>query len=326
MSAPQFFNQVARPVLRILGLNNGEQPGELSVTNLARLLTPRGIKEVLTCTMARFAVRLYDRATGEAYSADEVLSESLIQAKAAVDGEVFGTGAPVEYSPATVTLNPAGDDNDIDIESTDPSLLVATIVIDASDDRTSFTATKIGTVLRVKCGDKYRITITPTVGLPYTLIATGQDHTTTGVKLWTSDGSLTYPGSGTWYYLEKSLSGWDITIQTAPDLIVSGPTSNTVTTWPDTATWDAGDTTVTATPATAAQAVVALNELDGITADNAAGNDGSGAIAGRSFVSFNPGTTATPGLPRIRLDDTSVWINTGTVESPAWKEFESVAP
>jgi hypothetical protein len=71
--------------------------------------------------------------------------------------------------------------------------------------------------------------------------------------------------------------------------------------------------------------IEALNELDGITAANAAGNDGSGTIAA-TLSNFTPASLGTSGSPRIRLDGENIWLNTGTIESPSWKPFVSVTP
>lgn len=67
---------LARPVSRIQGRNNTEPPGERSLSGVARILTPRGVREAITATMARFALRLYDQDTGEAWTANELLDRA----------------------------------------------------------------------------------------------------------------------------------------------------------------------------------------------------------------------------------------------------------
>ncbi len=224
---------------------------------------------------------------------------------------LLGDTAPVNAIPSTVTLDPAGSQNAIDIESTDPALTTAAIVVDSTTERTGLAAAKEGSELRITTGDKVVITI-DTGSDNIQLFATGQDHTVTGVNIYTSNGITTYPGSGDWYYLRKTVTGWDVTLQTDLSTTEEFLVSSSITEWPDQASWGAE---VSGSRAIASQAITALNALPGITAANAAGSDGTSNIAATT-AAFTPGAPATAAPPYLRVAAGHLHIQ----EAGTWKK------
>jgi hypothetical protein len=230
-------------------------------------------------------------------------------------------GAP-GYEEGEALLEPAGDNNDILLTSTNPLFESAEILIDDEIDRTQLSITADTPLVEIVSGDKrvMRITgeltsdgSTPFVfpDLPFTEITGGKPQY--GVDF-----------SGVEFFATRAASEWQLgdftngIFWTSPEDVA---TPDLVETWtPESPA--TGTPTVTAHPATAAQVIAAINaaEIEGLTAANAPGSDGSGFVAGTATVSFTI-ITDTPGLPRLRYDQEKLYVNVGTVETPVWKSI-----
>ncbi len=103
MSRQLNFQEIPDPDTTVAGRNHPESSSPQSLTKQARLWMPRGAKETPVATLGRFAVRLIDRLTGKAYSADELVSPETIVAAlqgAAADAARIG----VELLPETAVI------------------------------------------------------------------------------------------------------------------------------------------------------------------------------------------------------------------------------
>jgi hypothetical protein len=224
-------------------------------------------------------------------------------------------GTPVNPAPATATLNPAGDNNDILIASTDPAIQAAEILIDDDVDRTGLSVTG-GASISVVSGDKRVVQVggTLTDGVNPVVFPLLSELTIEGGDLFWEIGSsedLPYfvvSGTpfGSWFIgaiTETGSAEWSSADEVAtPDL---------VTTWTPVAP-ATGTPTVTAAPATAAQLIAAINaeEIEGVTAANAPGSDGTGTVAATT-ANFDPAVTATPGaLGDMLFDGDNAYLKT----------------
>jgi hypothetical protein len=205
----------------------------------------------------------------------------------------------------SVILDPAGDNNAIKITSTDADILAAEILIDDDVDRTGLTVTS-GPLLSIASGDKRVMRVTGSLldkdGNPFVFDDMLFVSSDANESLWEAGdfGSGAYfsvgmnPVSGGWQFtLYYSLNGAD-TAEWKSEVF---PTSGGAPIYPDLATtWTVfqergeGTPTVTAHPATAAQTIAAINaeEIEGITASNAPGDDGSGFIGNVESTNFVP--------------------------------------
>jgi hypothetical protein len=178
-------------------------------------------------------------------------------------------------------LEPTGAENDILLTDASGTRTTASIAIDDDTDRTQLTITADTPLVEIVSGDKRVMRIvgtltsdgsTPVVFpiLPYTGITDGKpayEQSLGNAALWVTDDGVNFEweiasGGGVWRSDEDVAT---------PDL---------VTTWtPISPT--TGTPTVTAHPATAAQVIAAITaaEIEGLTASNAPGSDGTGFVA-----------------------------------------------
>jgi hypothetical protein len=179
---------------------------------------------------------------------------------------------PTETS-ATAILESTGDNNDIlltaDTAGAGGNDLSASIVIDDDSDRTQLTAAKSGDAITITSGDKRVMRVTADFG----------DGAETIEFTWLFDSwSAGFPYGS----LERIDGDWSISGQETFIATVDGD-------FPDEATWPEG-VTVVAAPATASQAITAINAASiDVTAANATGNDGTGAITAVASVDFAGG-------------------------------------
>lgn len=181
-------------------------------------------------------------------------------------------------------LEPAGPDNDIRL---DGDADTAGIVIDDTTDRTLITATKNAGAITLTSGDKRVMEVTGDFGAgPETFVLPREAP---------SDWRLTDTES---FFTVLNIDGanWQLTKTNLSDFSESAFTLPKNNTFPDQEDWSNATTSggaigtpaVTAHPATAAQAVAQLDALEGITAQNAPGNDGTGFVDNVGPVNFTP--------------------------------------
>ena len=194
-------------------------------------------------------------------------------------------------SPHTALLNPAGDNNDILL--TGDNALTAEIVIEP--DSVALTVAETNGDVVVTSGDKGVMDVTADFGSGVETMRFFPDGENAGSPIYRGEGfaSLINVGPGVWNLTDRDENG----LASSSD----GPL------FPSDATWTGG-VTVTASPATATQVIDSINaaSLD-ITATNAPGSDGSGAIAAVAPVAFaginspsaisNDWTPQTPSAP-----------------------------
>jgi len=73
MPLPNNFNEIPKLHGTLTGENNQKPNSDLAIDKMAKNYTPKGFKsEPSLASVSRFAVRLIDRLTGKAYSADEL--------------------------------------------------------------------------------------------------------------------------------------------------------------------------------------------------------------------------------------------------------------
>ena len=271
----------------------------------------------------------FDTLTASTATGDDVIlafdrGTNTVRSIALVEMEkLYGIAEGAPEFEGSVILDPAGDNNAILIASTDPDIEAAEILIDDDVDRTGLSVTG-GSLLSAVSGDKRVVQVggTLTDGVNPVVFPLLSELTIEGGDLFWEIGSsedLPYfvvSGTpfGSWFIgaiTETGSAEWSSTDEVAtPDL---------VTTW--TPTGDAtGTPTVTAHPATAAQVIAAINaeEIEGVTAANAPGNDGSGFVENVEMVPFIY-TSDTPSLPLLRYDADKLYVNVGTTEAPVWE-------
>jgi hypothetical protein len=195
----------------------------------------------------------------------------------------------------SVILDPAGDNNAIKITSTDADILAAEILIDDDVDRTGLTVTS-GPLLSIASGDKRVMRVTADFGdgvETVDLIYAGDDES--NFPRYTETGTFDFEvdvyylehqdnDGGRWSIYKLSSDGQFI----APDLSSQYPDNVSLSWTPEAPA--TGTPTVTAHPATAAQTIAAINaeEIEGVTASNALGDDGSGFIGNVESTNFVP--------------------------------------
>jgi hypothetical protein len=271
----------------------------------------------------------FDTLTASTATGDDVIlafdrGTNTVRSIALVEMEkLYGIAEGAPEFEGSVILDPAGDNNAILIASTDPDIEAAEILIDDDVDRTGLSVTG-GSLLSAVSGDKRVVQVggTLTDGVNPVVFPLLSELTIEGGDLFWEIGSsedLPYfvvSGTpfGSWFIgaiTETGSAEWSSTDEVAtPDL---------VTTWTPEAP-ATGTPTVTAHPATAAQVIAAINaeEIEGVTAANAPGNDGSGFVENVEMVPFIY-TSDTPSLPLLRYDADKLYVNVGTTEAPVWE-------
>jgi hypothetical protein len=203
---------------------------------------------------------------------------------------------------AELLLNPTGDDNDIlltaDAAGFAGNSLTGAIAV--AEDSTALTAVKTGNDIVITSGDKRRMIVTGTlededenpVAFPGLVFAGADDD----FDYWTNTGSI-QTNSGVEYVVAISASTAYVGKfnNGIPSYLSVG--SATTVDFPDevspynTPSPGSGVPTVTAAPATAAQAIAAINAASlGVTASNGPDSDGSGAIAAVAQANLTGGT------------------------------------
>jgi hypothetical protein len=190
----------------------------------------------------------------------------------------------------TVILDPTGVNNAIKITSTDPDIEQAEILIDDDVDRTQLTVQNGGPLLEIISGDKRVMRVVADFGdgeISFNLFYVG---VSLGKPRWTDNGqemhiryALSWTSGSIWRLIDEGTED-NARFTSSEDVA----TPDLVTTWTPVSS-ATGTPTVTAHPATAAQVIAAINaeEIEGITAENAPGNDGSGFIAGVEMTLFD---------------------------------------
>jgi hypothetical protein len=253
-----------------------------------------------------------------------------------VRNQIIQTGNATVTPPqaASLLLNPTGDDNDILLTADAAGLagnsLTGAIAI--AEDSTALTAVKTGNNIVATSGDKRRMMIT-VAGTPLTLEPSGETAAGNDAvewPVWTLGGipiaeaenveDPTFPFG----YLRAKFSGWEYLVATSSEDQVGGMPSNVPglgpSDWPDVLVEN-----FTAATATAAQSITAINAASlGVTASNGPDSDGSGAIAAVAQDDFTGGADGTPaadGTSVFLFDNPNFYVNTGTIESPAWTQI-----
>lgn len=235
---------------------------------------------------------------------------------------------------AAVTITPTGANNDIVVTAKNIGLagndLSIDLVIDAATDRTQLTVAEVAGDVTVTSGDKRMMRVTGNLQTS-TGVSVAGDYLYDGTlnsapkfKCTLQDGSsvtiyvgfdLTEESPRPYRYLVNRIVGSGISA--VSELLARSDSMGfgTANTTPDLATgWanrnaSTGTPVVTASPATAAQVIAAINAaLDlPITAANAAANDGTGSIAAVAATSLTGGVgIIAPTSPIPAYDPTAV--------------------
>jgi hypothetical protein len=230
-------------------------------------------------------------------------------------------GTPVNPSDFSATLEPAGDENDILLTTTDNTILTAKLeivpnstVLEAVREGGDIVATSGGKRVMEVGGVITSDGATPVVFplMIYAGIHNGKArYTSTGVNDLGQPFSVDWAIQPNQFVLVANELGarWTSSEDVAtPDLVtVWTPIYN-----PGTDETPTGTPTVTAHPATAAQVVEQFDTLPNLTAQNADGSDGTGFVAAAT-ASFGGGTVGTAGEPGDMLfDDDNAYLMTSS--------------
>jgi hypothetical protein len=260
-------------------------------------------------------------------------------------GGGIASGAPVAATPGSGTLNPAGAENSILIESTNAAVLSASIAIE--EDSVALTAARVGSNISIVSGDKLVMVLNGALAVEgNSILATEPGAFFVGV----GEAPFDYPIFNT--RVSGAPQDGDIQLSVGVDLAESAPrplrflielrvdgewvlyasSTNIVTdqspATPEKATgWtnrngSSGTPTITSQPATATHVIAAITaaSITGITADDGEDSDGSGFVAATSTAITAP-TAATSGAPPLRFDSTKLYVNVGTEAAPVWKDL-----
>jgi hypothetical protein len=209
-------------------------------------------------------------------------------------------GTPVDLTPATATLNPAGDDNDILLTDASGERSTAQIIIDAAADRTQLSVAETDGAIVATSGDKRVMRVTADFG--------DGEEMVDFVYVGDLNGRPAYGDATSVYSIQWSVEETWVLLDNNNTI----DESSSDTSFPDLATWPAG-ITVEGVPASAAQVIATLETLDDLTAENAPGSDGTGAVAAVGPVNFTGFSPSTPGAPGDMLfDGDNAYLKTET--------------
>lgn len=234
-------------------------------------------------------------------------------------------GEPVNAVQATLTVNPDGVNNSIDYTAVAYGIAGHNVSVRyTAPAQAELDVSVADNAITVACGTKHRMVITGTLSpdVTGTLVYAGQSDGEPTMNLWTSDGELTYPESGSWTKAEIVAEGGSCQLIHYTDGEIDGSWASTETDadYPDGLTYVADDAE-TGTPTVTAALPTAQQVIDAVEANAeasalvtvAANGTVTGAVAAVVAANLSGGVDGTPGkLGRTASDGSRVWFNTAT--------------